>query len=730
MVNLQNIETKFIPTSDKVRVFSYTGSKFKYQSSFNDIHTNIGVKQVKQYIEVFSGSLASMFHNLQHIEVTDRIIINDINEKLINLYRNIQSNPNELFEKYNSLEEQFNSTIPKDIEGIRVIPTSDRDKFELNRKFYYDCRNLLNSTGLNIYNASLLLFILNHNFNGLYSENKKGEVNVSINWSSKKVDTLKIKNSIMNLHGFFNENTIVFETLSSHELIEKYNERDTFIYLDPPYSDSCIQYTSNNEESFNNVSTHRKMLESCKKFNYVLYSNNNVEELHSMFDITHNFSRSGTLQTKKAKLEMLSFKSNVVQYISPSDILGITLPQNTTPANNSKFADVKNKKVIPTAKSINSTDLNAISFISTFNGVGSFSESLEQLNIKIKEKIICEIDSKPNETYYNNFHKDTHIDDINELLRTIKPGKKVDVLVQSPPCQSFSMSGSRQGFLSENGNLFLTAIKLQNKIDSSITIYENVLGLCSHNKNYLECDKTGVIKNKDEVVGKFDSLINNGKEIGGTLHIIEKELLKDTRYNYYWKIISPNQLGYPQNRKRIIIIGIKKELDTNKSFQFPKHKDLLFTVEDILEPNVKTGIYSNPRKSPILKSNQEKRPSKIHKYGEYTKIPYSQSKRICFPYVSPCIMTREGNKFFIDGVVRNLTPTELKRVHGFREEFTFPEKSTKGSKQKQMGNTISPVVFIEIMKELQKYLNINVLNNVNFDNNQIDIDSSSLELVS
>jgi len=750
MLNIINENyTPVIPSSNETKMFSYTGSKLQYKDKFDEIHTNIGVKTVKQYIEVFSGTLSSMFHNLQHIEVTDKIIINDINEKLIKLYRSIKSNPNELFEKYNRLEEQFISMIPENLDGSRVVPKSSRDKFELNRKFYNECKELLNSTELNVDNSSLLLFVLNHNFNGLYNENKKGDFNTSFNWSSKKVDINKIKSSIMNLHKFFNENNVVFETLPSHELIEKYNEKDTFIYLDPPYTNSDIQYSSKNIDSFNHIDTHKKMLESCEKYNYVLYSNNNEEDLHSMFDTTINFNRKGTLNstTSKSKVEMLSFKSNVVtvKYISPSDILGITLPDDTTPVNNSDFKKQQKKEVntpsqilkvdtqlkdvvVKKTKQVNNTSLSSISFISTFNGVGSFSESLEQLGIKVKEKIICEIDSKPNETYYNNFEKDIHVDDINELLKTIKKNKKVDVLVQSPPCQSFSMNGSREGFRSENGNLFLTSITLQKKIDSSIVLYENVFGLCSHNKNYVKCKKTGEIKNKDEVVGHFDSLINKGEKVGGTLHIIEKLLLEDDRYNYYWKVISPNQLGYPQNRDRIIIVGIKKELDTG--FQFPQHKDLLFTVEDILEPNVKTGIYSNPNNSPILELNQVKRPNKIHKYGEYSDMSYSQSKRICYPYVSPCIMTGNGNKFFIDGVVRVLTPTELKRVHGFRESFQFPKKSTKTFKQKQMGNTVSPIVYVEVIEQLKKCLNSNFINNVSFNNNQIDIDTCSNELVS
>lgn len=304
-----------------------------------------------------------------------------------------------------------------------------------------------------------------------------------------------------------------------------------------------------------------------------------------------------------------------------------------------------------------------ITVISTFNGIGSFSESLKQMGIDFKMLKVCEIDEDANNTYYQNnkLVKSRHIDDIRVLLDKIKKMFKVDILVQTPPCQSFSLAGSREGFKSDNGNLFLTSIELQKKVDSNIVIYENVKGLVSHHKtHYIYLDKNGIevefdSKPKKETIKKEGlqlvrtidlsqkSLINKEfdgkkKSIGHTLHTIEKLLLEDTRYNYYWKVVGSNEVGLPQNRERIFIFGIKKELDKG-NFTFPKNMPLHYTVEDIIEENPdESTFYNNENNHELILHNQEKKEGKIHTYGKYDKtMTYESTRRVSYPYVSPTI---------------------------------------------------------------------------------------------
>ena len=327
--------------------------------------------------------------------------------------------------------------------------------------------------------------------------------------------------------------------------------------------------------------------------------------------------------------------------------------------------------------------------ISTFNGIGSASEGLKQLNIDTDIHTICEIDKNANDTYFNNFpeNKNKLVEDINDLEQNIQEGLKLDLLIQTVPCQTFSIAGGREGFESKNGNLFKTSIDLQKKVDSNVVIYENVKGLISHDKEK----------------GEYESLINeeyDGKKktIGLTLHTIETLLLQDTRYNYYWKIINSLDQGLPQNRERIFIICIKKELD--KGFRFPKNKDIEFTVKDILETNVDHScFYKNKQNHKLIPTNQVRRDNKIHTVGKYEDtMRYESTRRVYSPYVSPCITTGNNSKFMIDEKIRTLTVTELKRIHGFGEEYEFVGSKTQ--QFKQLGNTVSPGVYKNLLREV------------------------------
>jgi site-specific DNA-cytosine methylase len=364
-----------------------------------------------------------------------------------------------------------------------------------------------------------------------------------------------------------------------------------------------------------------------------------------------------------------------------------------------------------------------LKIISTFNGIGAFTESLKIKGLNYDMVGVCEINKEANETYYRNnkFVEKNHTDDINDLLQKVKKGLRLDILVQTPPCQSYSLQGKREGLNSENGTLFLTAIDLQKKVDSNVVLYENVKGLVNHHKkNYTYKDNNGVkhefdskpkkkeiekknltfvcvreLKYKSKINSEYDG---KKKSIGHSMYVIENELLEDTRYNYYWKVINSCDQGLPQNRERIFIIGIKKELDTG--FTFPENIDLLFTVEDILENTVPQNFfYKNEEGHELIVENQTKRDNKIHTYAKYSEtMTYESTRRVSYPYVSPCITTGGQNKFFIDGKVRLLTPTEMKRVHGFREEFEFV--GTLSNQRKQLGNTVSPGVYVRLLTQI------------------------------
>ncbi len=312
---INTTETKY--TAENTKLFHYTGSKAKYKTKFDDLHSKVDIKQVHTYIEAFGGSLASMFHNLSNISA-DRVIINDINPRLMNLYKQVQENPQEVIEVFTLLENTFQSHIPDMFKGKKRIKNKELREEHAGhlRDFYNSARDFFNTSDFSTSkNAGTLLFLLQHNFNGIYSEAKKtGHYNISFNWNMTKIKIDKIINNLMNLHNFFIENNVIIENLDTSELISKYsNEKNTAIYLDPPYVNSDIGYSSKQTTDYNTVEAHLELLKSCEGFDYVIYSNNHNKAINEKLNHSVSFSRTnGIAQNKqsKSKNEILGLIDN------------------------------------------------------------------------------------------------------------------------------------------------------------------------------------------------------------------------------------------------------------------------------------------------------------------------------------------------------------------------------------------------------------------------------------
>lgn len=75
--------------------------------------------------------------------------------------------------------------------------------------------------------------------------------------------------------------------------------------------------------------------------------------------------------------------------------------------------------------------------------------------------------------------------------------------------------------------------------------------------------KYSIIENVKNLVSKrfidvFNSIIKDISELG---------------YNNYWKILNAKDFGIPQNRERIFLISIRKDID-DSSFKFPEPRPL------------------------------------------------------------------------------------------------------------------------------------------------------------
>jgi len=191
-----------------------------------------------QYVEPFGGSGAVALHLLDSPYPPSKVILNDINSDLINLYRVIKSNPAEL------------------LDYLRVIQ-SEYDKLEdkqAKQPYYYDKRSKFNKRdGSSIEHAGLFIFLNRAGFNGLYRVNKKNEFNVPI--GSYKKPNFVFEEVILNasrlLAGVEICNTS-FEGVLELAQKESQDNLHTFFYFDPPYKplNESSSFTSYAKGSF------------------------------------------------------------------------------------------------------------------------------------------------------------------------------------------------------------------------------------------------------------------------------------------------------------------------------------------------------------------------------------------------------------------------------------------------------------------------------------------------
>lgn len=146
-----------------------------------------------------------------------------------------------------------------------------------------------------------------------------------------------------------------------------------------------------------------------------------------------------------------------------------------------------------------------------------------------------------------------------------------------PKCNSTNIEKTRS-------SLVVEWLRILNEKKPNVAIYENVKNLVGKKHKYF-----------------FDLFINELHEYG---------------YNTYWKVLNAKNYGIPQNRERVYLIIIKKELDNGK-FKFPKGFDNGVRLKDLLEKEVDEKYYISQEKVDKLLS-QIKDNKWLNKNANYT----------------------------------------------------------------------------------------------------------------
>lgn len=184
-------------------------------------------KHISRYVEPFFGGGGFYFHLLNEGYKIDNAIIIDKNSRLMNLYKNIANNFEEI---ENHLDYLINT----------FIESKDKENF------YYNVRNDFNKTTDKTKQAVLFLFLNKTCYNGLFRENKKGIFNVPFG-KYKKYSFYDLENIKSISKVLKNTNMI----LGDFNDFGKVKQNDLF-YFDPPYVpiSETSSFTSYTREGF------------------------------------------------------------------------------------------------------------------------------------------------------------------------------------------------------------------------------------------------------------------------------------------------------------------------------------------------------------------------------------------------------------------------------------------------------------------------------------------------
>ena len=396
---------------------------------------------------------------------------------------------------------------------------------------------------------------------------------------------------------------------------------------------------------------------------------------------------------------------------------------------------------------------NKYNFIDLFAGCGGLSEGFYKqgfLGLTHVEYDNYACESLKTRMKHYGYHdseisvlqKDITDKDIIEQIEIEISNKSIDLIIGGPPCQSFSSLGRAKD---ENGMkydprnyLFESYERILNHFNPKIFVFENVTGLLT--------SKLGNEKTVDIILkrlGKNYKLIDNPNDM----------------------VLNSCDYGVPQVRKRVILIGIRKDLDASpkevyssiikthynpgSSNKEKKGKKKYVTVKDAIGdlPSIKPG------------KGKKKVEYSVNKWNEYLSKVRSKNEKVLLDHVArthndtdrkrylemsknkwtfkellekkPSLnhvkqrvfnnsyvvqfwdkpartiiahLYKDGNQFIHPDYnqERTITPREAARLQSFPDDFVFEGSRTQ--QYKQIGNAVPPLMAEAIAKSIKKIL--------------------------
>lgn len=329
----------------------------------------------------------------------------------------------------------------------------------------------------------------------------------------------------------------------------------------------------------------------------------------------------------------------------------------------------------------------AHTYIDLFCGAGGLSLGFDKAGFDN----IFSVEFNPDfaKTYKRNFP--THnliIDDVrnidNEQIKELVGNNEVDVIIGGPPCQGFSIAGNigRTFIDDERNRLFKEFVRFVTCVQPKMFVMENVAAMATHLK------------------GKTIKTIIDAFENAGIGYKVKYEVLNSAQY------------GIAQERRRIVVVGVRNNIDSE--FSYPIKSDKVYTIKDVIGdlPKLNSGESSDVPNHVAMKHSAQmlEKMGYVKDGGDRMDIPEELRpksgdirKYIRYDSKKPSVcVTGDMRKIFHYEQNRALTARELARIQSFPDDFIFEGASIQI--QQQIGNAVPPMLAYQIAEQVEEAL--------------------------
>ena len=346
-------------------------------------------------------------------------------------------------------------------------------------------------------------------------------------------------------------------------------------------------------------------------------------------------------------------------------------------------------------KEINEMKNNKLVAIDLFCGCGGFSYGFQQAGFDMvlgidmwKDATVTYQHNFPNACVINDDITNISADDI--LSRLGMNADDIDVIIGGPPCQGFSVSGKRM-IDDPRNKLYKSFVGLVDQIRPKVFVMENVPGLI----------RLFGGKVKEQVLNDFSSLGYRVKvqQLSSDDYGVPQQRKREF-------FVGVNEKKIPTNvkfeRERVIIVGIRNDLNDVMEYEFPKETNKNNWVPlSVAVPKLaieQEKYYFSERAVQGMKNAKNNMKRRL--YQDLNKpclTVTSHLAKVSLNSRDPVLLVNPEKELY-----RRFTPLEAARIQSFPDEFIFAGSETDA--YRQIGNAIPPVMFWHISDSIKRYL--------------------------